>query len=134
MDFSIDEREVKESEEVNGARSPHPRVFVPKSSQAVEKKGRRKAKERKERTRVRKRMKRRDLPAETPIASERRRERDGAYSPTPQGNADSFERKGVAGKAIRKAMKTKGEEIPGWRRGKGAGARPAGWSARFTSF
>src|SRR5579864_2360057 len=128
MDFSIDEREVKESE------VPPPRVFVPKSLQAVERKGRRKEKERKERTRVRKRMKRRDLPAETPIASERRRERDGAYCPTPHGNADSFERKGVAGKAIRKAMKTKGEEIPGWRRGKGAGARPAGWSARFTSF
>jgi len=32
-------------------------------------------------------------------------------TPTPVGNADGCERKGVAGKAIRKNMKTKGEAI-----------------------
>ncbi len=32
-------------------------------------------------------------------------------TPTPRGNADGCERKGVAEKAIRKNMKTKGEAI-----------------------
>jgi hypothetical protein len=30
--------------------------------------------------------------------------------PTPQGNADEYQNKGLAGKAIRKSMKTKGEQ------------------------
>jgi hypothetical protein len=33
-------------------------------------------------------------------------------APTPRGNADQCENKGVAGKAIRKNMKTKDEEEP----------------------
>ena len=35
-------------------------------------------------------------------------------SPTPPGNADEYQNKWFAGKAIRKSMKTKAEEIDEW--------------------
>jgi hypothetical protein len=38
------------------------------------------------------------------------------WTPHPPGNADDYENKGIAGKAIRKTMKIKGEQNLGCRR------------------
>jgi hypothetical protein len=86
-------------------------VFFQKSAQAIENKGWEREKERQERKRVRKEKKMRNLP-------QRRSERGGKKivdghrgRVTPGGNADGYQNKGLAGKAIRNNMKTKGGKI-----------------------
>src|SRR6266851_2890341 len=69
----------------------------------------------KRRERGSKRLKTMDLP---PRQGRGRQRRGGtefgggleACTPTPRGNADGYQNKGVAGKAIRKNMKTKGRQ------------------------
>jgi hypothetical protein len=83
-------------------------VFLQKSVQTIENKGEGAEKERQEEKRVCKKMKMRNLP-------QRHRGRRGGEKPwwsipwvTPRGNADGYQKKGLAGKAIRKNMKIKG--------------------------
>src|SRR6266404_5678266 len=95
-------------------RDTPPPVFCEKRLQTIENKGRECRKERKE-TGKRQQMPENNgfaTPTRPGQAAARRhrvwREIEGLYPHTRGGNADGCQNKGVAGKAIRKNMKTKG--------------------------
>jgi hypothetical protein len=88
------------------------RVFCKKRLQTIENKENECEKERKEKARACNSMKTIDLPQRHRDHRERQNTlgRVGG-GVTPPGNSDGYQNKEVAGKAIRKNMKTKGEQI-----------------------
>jgi hypothetical protein len=84
--------------------TPIPPCFPQKRLQVAENKRGECKKERQERTRGGKLMK---IKGKWRVASG---DMEPAEIPAPPGNADGYQNKGVAGIAIRKSMKTKGEE------------------------
>jgi len=93
-----------------GTRVPHPRVFSEKRLQTIENKGRECRKERKE-TGERQQMPESNGFATPAGSGTEAQSSEGDWRlvpPHPGGNGDRCQDKGVAGKAIRKNMKSKG--------------------------